>query len=101
MSEAGRHRPHNDGPQKELRHAIRLRAHRRAEWRRKGERPLWQNLSMIGSLGWLVVVPTLIGVAAGRWLDRIFGTGITFSAALIFVGVAVGGYIAWQRMKKE
>ncbi len=98
--DAGPGTNHN-GPQKELRRAIRLRAERRDAWRRSGERPLWLNLSMIGALGWLIVVPTLVGVAAGRWLDNVFGTGITFSAALIFAGAVLGGYFAWQRMRKE
>ncbi len=33
--------------------AIRLREERRDRWQQEGERSLWQNLSMIGSLGWL------------------------------------------------
>ena len=84
-----------------MRRAIRLREERQERWKREGERPLWQNLSMFGSLGWLIVVPALVGVLLGRWLDMRFETGITFSAALIFLGVAFGGYLAWNRMHKE
>jgi hypothetical protein len=29
------------------------------------------------------------------------GTGITFTGALIVLGVAFGGYLAWNRMHKE
>ena len=47
------------------------------------------------------VTPTLVGVLIGRWLDQRFGTGITFSGALIFVGVVLGSYLAWQRVNKE
>jgi ATP synthase protein I len=84
----------------EMERAVRLREQRRERWKREGERSLWQNLSMIGSLGWLIVVPTLLGVLLGRWLDRVFNTGITFSGALIFVGIAIGSYLAWQRVRK-
>jgi ATP synthase protein I len=84
----------------EMERAVRLREQRRERWKREGERSLWQNLSMIGSLGWLIVVPTLLGVLLGRWLDRLFNTGITFSGALIFVGIAIGSYLAWQRVRK-
>jgi ATP synthase protein I len=78
--------------------AVQLREQRH---KRASDRAIWQNLSMIGALGWLIVVPTLLGVLLGRWLDETFATGILFSGALIFVGVAMGGYLAWQRIKKE
>jgi ATP synthase protein I len=85
----------------ELAEAVRLRQERRKRWEREGERSLWKNLSMIGSLGWLVIVPTLIGTFAGRLLDRAFDQGIFWTAALIFVGVSFGCYLAWQKVSKE
>ncbi len=87
--------------EEELCHAVQLRKERRARWRRQGERSLWQNLSMIGALGWLIVAPTLLALAIGRWLDRTFASGVFFSGALIVVGVAVGSYLAWQRVNRE
>ncbi len=85
----------------EMRDAIRLREERREAWRREGDRSVWRNLSMIGALGWLIVIPTLLGVLAGRWLDGRFGTGIFFTGALIFLGIAAGSYLAWNRMNRE
>ncbi len=84
----------------EMQRAVRLREERAERWKREGERSIGQNLSMIGSLGWLIVAPTLLGVLLGRWLDGVFHTGITFSGALIFVGVLFGSYLAWQRVRK-
>lgn len=81
--------------------AIRLRQARRDSWQREGERPLWKNLSMVGALGWLIVVPVLIGVFTGRWLDARMGGGVTFSGALTFAGACLGFYLAWKRMNKE
>jgi len=92
--------PNNEGHEK-MRRAVELREQRRAQWKKEGERTLWQNLSMIGALGWLVVTPTLLGVLLGRWLDRWFDTGIMYTGALIFLGVTIGCYLAWQRVKKE
>lgn len=92
--------PNNDGQEK-MHRAVRLREERSEKWMREGERPLWQNLSMIGALGWLIVTPTLIGVLLGRWLDGHFKSGIFWSGALIFLGVSIGSYLAWQRIKKE
>jgi ATP synthase protein I len=47
------------------------------------------------------VVPTLLGVLFGRWLDTEFKTGIMFSGAMIFLGVLLGSYLAWQRVRKQ
>ena len=85
----------------EMENAVQLRRQREQLWRRSGERSLWQNVSMIGALGWLIVTPTLLGVAIGRWLDWRFETGIFWSGALIMLGAAFGGYLAWRRIEKE
>lgn len=93
--------PREHREERNMHRAVRLRERREDRWKREGERSLWQNLSMIGALGWLIVTPILLGVVLGRWLDRTFGTGIFFSGALIFLGVALGCYLAWQRIHKE
>ena len=92
--------PNNQGHDK-MQRAVRLREQRRKRWKQEGERSLWQNLSMVGALGWLIVTPTLLGVLIGRWLDGLFETGIFFSGALIFLGITMGCYLAWQRVNKE
>jgi ATP synthase protein I len=90
-----------NGNHHKLGRAVRLRERRSERWEKEGERSLWQNLSMIGALGWLIVTPTLMGVLLGRWLDTTFETGIFFSGALIFLGITIGSYLAWQRVNKE
>ncbi|EPX84956.1 AtpZ/AtpI family protein [Salipiger mucosus] len=84
-----------------MRDAVRLRERRRAAWREEGERPLWKTLSMVGALGWLIVVPTLAGVFLGRWLDALAGTGVTFSGGLTFLGACAGFFLAWKRMNEK
>ena len=84
-----------------MREAVRLREERARRWQEEGERPLWKNLSMVGALGWLIVVPTLLGVLTGRWLDHTFQTGTLFTGALIFLGVVLGGSLAWRRINSE
>lgn len=85
----------------ELEDAVQLRRRREEHWRRTGERSLWQNVSMIGALGWLIVTPTLLGIVIGRWLDVTFDMGIFWTGALIMLGAGFGGYLAWQRIEKE
>jgi len=93
--------PTNNQGHDEMQRAVRLREERRKQWNKEGERSLWQNLSMVGALGWLIVTPTLLGVLLGRWLDGTFGTGIFYTGTLIFLGIAAGCYLAWQRVNKE
>ena len=64
--------------------AVRRRQQRRERWQREGERSLGQNLAMIGALGWTIVVPTLFGIFAGRWLDRTFHSGIFWTLGLAY-----------------
>jgi ATP synthase protein I len=81
--------------------AVRTRRERRARWQREGERSIGQNLAMIGALGWTIVTPTLIGIFAGRWLDREFGSGIFWTLGLLVLGLAIGCALAWKGMHRE
>lgn len=99
--QAEEHGATNHEGRDEMQEVVRRRQSRRDQWLREGERPLWKNLSMVGTLGWLIVVPTVLGVFTGRWLDARFGTGVLFSGALIFLGACLGFYLAWKRMNEE
>ncbi len=84
-----------------LSEAVKTRAERRSQWQREGERSIGQNLAMIGALGWTIVLPTLIGIFAGRWLDRTFNMGIFWTLGLLVAGLALGCTLAWKRMHSE
>ena len=84
-----------------MRRAVRMSQERAKRWRREGERSIGQNLAMIGSLGWLIALPTVAGAFIGRWLDGRFDSGITLTAALVFLGAAAGFWLAWRRMHQE
>ncbi len=81
--------------------AVRIRRERQARWQREGERSIGQNLAMIGALGWTIVAPTLVGIFAGRWIDRHFDSGIFWTLGLLAVGLALGCTLAWKRMLSE
>jgi ATP synthase protein I len=91
---------HGDHPGR-LDDAVRRRRTRREHWQREGERSIGQNLAMIGTLGWTIVTPTLIGIFAGRWLDRAFGSGIFWTLGLLVLGLAAGCSLAWKRIHRE
>ncbi|HTV31813.1 MAG TPA: AtpZ/AtpI family protein [Methylocella sp.] len=81
--------------------AVKRRRERRERWQRQGERSLGQNLAMIGAFGWAIVVPTLLGIFAGRWLDRTFHSGIFWTLGLLTAGLTFGCTLAWKRMHSE
>jgi ATP synthase protein I len=90
----------SDHPE-QLDEAVRLRRERRERWRREGERSVGRNLAMIGALGWTIVTPILLGIFAGRWLDRAFGSGIFWTLGLLVAGLALGCALGWKRMQRE
>jgi ATP synthase protein I len=88
-------------PGERLDETVERRRERRARWQREGERSLAENLAMVGSLGWLIVVPALAGVLVGRWVDARLDTKVTFTAALLVMGLAAGCWLAWRRMHER
>lgn len=75
---------------------VRRRRRRHRIWRAEGEPSLGRRLAQIGVLGWIIVVPTLIGVFIGRWLDAVLGTGLFWTAPLLLLGLALGCWSAWK-----
>jgi ATP synthase protein I len=84
-----------------LARAAQKAAEREEEGRADPEPSLGVRLGQIGVLGWTIVVPTLLFLFLGRWLDRIFGTGIFFSAPLLMAGAAIGLWFAWRWMHRQ
>ena len=81
-------------------------AARRAEERDRAGRAdpepsLARRFGQIGVLGWVIVLPTLLGMWIGRRLDLWLGTHITFSAALLVAGAALGLWLALRWMHDQ
>ena len=77
---------------------VRLRGERHRRWLREGDPSVARRLAQIGVLGWIIVTPMIIGLFAGRWLDRTLHSGIFWTAPLVMLGVALGGWSAWKWM---
>lgn len=78
--------------------SVRLRDARQRRARQEGEPSFGRYLAQVGVLGWTIVLPTLLGVFAGRWLDHRFGTGIFWTGPLLMAGLAIGCWAAWRWM---
>ena len=66
---------------------------------RDGEPSVARRLAQIGVLGWIIVLPTLLGVWLGRLLDDHLHSRLMFTGALLMVGLALGCWSAWKWMK--
>ncbi|RZF27500.1 AtpZ/AtpI family protein [Paraburkholderia sp. UYCP14C] len=65
------------------------------------EPSLGARLGQIGILGWTIVLPILLGLALGRWLDRVAGTRVFFAAPLLMIGAGIGLWSAWRWMHRQ
>lgn len=81
--------------------AARRAAQRDETGRNEPEPSLGARLGQIGILGWTIVLPTLLCLALGRWLDRTLGTRVFFSAPLVMIGAAIGLWSAWRWMHRQ
>ncbi|MGA9011022.1 MAG: AtpZ/AtpI family protein [Acetobacteraceae bacterium] len=86
------------GEDNNLIESIRLREARRQRAQHEGEPSFGRYLAQVGVLGWTIVVPTLLGVFLGRWVDQRLGTGIFWTGPLLIVGLAIGCWTAWRWM---
>ncbi len=84
-----------------LAQAVRERRARAEHWRSEGEPSVMRFVGQIGVLGWIIVAPTLLGLFAGRMIDRWLGTGIFWSAPLLLIGVVIGCWSAWRWMHQQ
>jgi len=70
----------------------------RARGRKEGN---WSALSILGVIGWSVVVPTLAGIAAGAWIDRRWPSRFSWTVMLLVIGLALGCVTAWRRVRED
>ena len=67
----------------------------RARGRRDG---LWRSIAIFGSVGWSVAIPTVLGVAAGVWIDSRWPSRFSWTVMLLVVGLILGCINAWKHI---
>lgn len=77
------------------------KASRRIKARRTRDRSIYFGLGMFGLVGWTIAVTTLLGVAAGIWIDRTWPGPYSWTLTLLFLGLLVGCLNAWYWIKRE
>ena len=75
---------------------------RRKLWAERHPAPgAWFGLGRMGLIGWSVVMPTLLGTAAGLWLDRHYPINHSWTLALLVAGLVIGCFNAWHWVSME
>ncbi|HEO69956.1 MAG TPA: hypothetical protein ENN80_01740 [Candidatus Hydrogenedentes bacterium] len=81
--------------------AVGAKGERKARKRKGMQESIWNWLGMMGLVGWTVTVPTLLGVALGRMLDRRFPGTVSWTLTFLILGLALGCLTAWQWVRRE
>ncbi len=81
--------------------AVRVSVARRRQARAERGPSLARNLGQIGALGWQIVVPALVSLVIGRWLDHREASGIFWTAPLLFIGIGLGCWSAWKWLGRQ
>jgi ATP synthase protein I len=84
-----------------LAEAARKAADRERAHRKDREPSLGARLGQIGVLGWTIVLPALLGLFAGRQLDKAMHSGVFFSAPLVMLGAGLGFWFAWKWISRQ
>ena len=80
---------------------ISTKSQRKLKAMRDGDRTILQGLGLFGMVGWSVMVPTLLGIALGIWIDRRFPSPYSWTLMFLFIGIALGCWNAWYWIEKE
>lgn len=93
--------PPGQAPRDQLKRKVVSKERRKLRARREGDRSAWFGLGMFGLVGWSVVVPALLGIAVGSWLDANWPSRVSWKITLLFMGVVVGFSNAYRWMHVE
>lgn len=69
--------------------------------RRRGRPNIERGFGTSGIVGWSIAVPTLLGLAAGVWLDRRSGSELSWTLMGLAAGLVVGCITAWYWVGRE
>jgi len=87
-------------PVENLMRQVGLRQARMIRRQAEGVPSFWRSVAMVGAIGWSVALPTLIGIAAGTWIDHRWPSRVSWTLMLLFAGLVVGCADAWNRIDR-
>ncbi|MBD3346650.1 MAG: ATPase F0F1 [Chitinivibrionales bacterium] len=69
--------------------------------RKRGKNSLWFGFGYFGVVGWLVMIPIIICLAIGIWLDTQTEGTISWTLTFFFIGLAIGLANAWLWISRQ
>lgn len=84
-----------------LKRELGRKAERKLRARREGDRGIWFGLGTMGMVGWAVMLPTVVGLALGAWLDGRTDDTVSWTLTGLVVGIALGCLNAWYWIRRE
>lgn len=67
------------------------------KWRKRGI--LWERVIVVGAIGWMVVLPMVIGGYIGTYIDKNMQgstAGVSWTITFIILGLFVAIYSLWR-----
>lgn len=61
----------------------------------------WFGFGMFGLVGWSIVMPSMIGLGIGYWIDGKWESGYSWTLMLFFGGLLIGCLNVWYWVSKE
>ncbi len=86
-------------PSDERTREVRRRVERMAEARRRAD-TFWRHVLNVGTLGWVFILPVVLGAVLGRLGARLWGIKALGVIGLL-VGVAAGAYGVYRQVQKS
>ena len=69
--------------------------------KKKGIKNIWFGFGMFGLIGWSVVIPMLLGILLGFWIDSRYPSHYSWTLMLLVIGLMTGCLNAWHWIDKE
>ncbi len=68
---------------------------------RRESKSVWFGFGLFGLVGWSVMVPTLMGIGLGVWIDQQAYSQYSWTLMLMILGVSLGCLNAWYWIQRE
>lgn len=80
---------------------VHLKEKRKMRMLKSGKQDSLIGFSLFGLVGWSVVIPTLLGLCLGIWIDKNYPGQYSWTLMLLIIGVFLGCLQAWYWVQKE
>lgn len=91
----------NKNKEETLQEDVRIKSERKIKFRKKNRKGLLYGLGMFGLVGWSVAIPSLMMLALGIWIDRIYQSQYSWTLMLLVLGIILGCLNAWYWVSRE